>query len=79
MAATGLYVEKVRVHVQHTAQEYRRNFYHEQQSASTVPTENKLVWYLEVNSPYHNRHIHIQTATEGLKRRAQLSLQLERI
>jgi hypothetical protein len=45
MAVTRLYVIKVRV------QEYRRNFYHEQQSARTVPKENNLVCYLEVNSP----------------------------
>jgi len=64
MAATGLYVEKVKVHVQHSVQEYRRNFYHEQQSASTVPTENKLVRYLEVNSPYHNTHTQQQDSKE---------------
>jgi hypothetical protein len=78
MAATGLYVEKVRVHVQHLVQEYRRNFYREQQLARTVPTENKLAWYLEVNRPYHNRYTHTHTTTtEGLERRAQFSLQLE--
>jgi hypothetical protein len=58
MAATGLYVEKVRVHVLNLEQEYRRNFYHEQQSARTVPKENKLAWYLEVNRPYHKIHTH---------------------
>jgi hypothetical protein len=50
-------VVKVRV------QEYRRNFYHEQQSARTVPKGNKLVWYLEVNSPYHKRTTRSSSST----------------
>jgi len=80
MAAIGLYVEKVRVYVLHLMQEHRRNFYHEQQSARTVPKENKLAWYLEVNRPCHKRytHTHTEPATEGLERKPQLSLQLER-
>jgi hypothetical protein len=58
-------------------QGYRRNFYHEQQSARTVPKENNLVCYLEVNNLYHKRYS--TAAAKGLKRRTQLSLELGRV